>query len=328
MLNVFLTVDVEVWCDGWVDLDKKFPSAFQHYIYGKTSSGEYGLPFQIRILNEFDLKAVFFVEPLFATRFGISPLEEIVGMLKRGGQEVQMHMHPEWVDESLEPILKNVTTKRQHMKHYSFNEQNLLIKNGLDLMRSAGESEITAFRAGGFAANNDTLNALSANGIKFDSSYNFTECGRNCEIDSDADLFDATLIEGIHEYPMSCYVDYPKHFRHLQIGACSFGEIKNVLNMAEKKGYNSVVILLHSFEFLTRNMLSSDKILLSRFENLCKYLAENSEKFNVTGFRDLTPVLPCWQPPPLSSSLLSTFRRYYEQYTVNKYNASLDKSIG
>ena len=37
MLDVFLTVDVEVWCDGWDNIDAKFPDAFKRYIYGPTS---------------------------------------------------------------------------------------------------------------------------------------------------------------------------------------------------------------------------------------------------------------------------------------------------
>lgn len=28
MLNVFITVDTEIWCDGWEDLDRKFPKYF------------------------------------------------------------------------------------------------------------------------------------------------------------------------------------------------------------------------------------------------------------------------------------------------------------
>ena len=47
MLDVFITVDVEVWCDGWNDLDTKFPNAFKRYIYGPTSGGNYGLPYQL-----------------------------------------------------------------------------------------------------------------------------------------------------------------------------------------------------------------------------------------------------------------------------------------
>lgn len=49
MLNVFFTIDVEVLCDGWQDIDREFPDAFGCYIHGPGA--EYGLPFQLRVLS-------------------------------------------------------------------------------------------------------------------------------------------------------------------------------------------------------------------------------------------------------------------------------------
>ena len=106
MMDVFLTVDVEVWCDGWDNIDTKFPDAFQRYIYGATSRGDYGLPYQLNQLGEHGLIGVFFVEPLFSTRFGSAPLAEIVGLVREAGHEIQLHLHTEWVDESKEPLLE------------------------------------------------------------------------------------------------------------------------------------------------------------------------------------------------------------------------------
>nr|MBA2260361.1 polysaccharide deacetylase [Acidobacteriota bacterium] len=79
MLKVFFTVDTEIWCNGWNDLDRKFPDAFRRYVYGPTRQGNYGLPLQLRMLNDHGLTGVFFIEPLFATRFGDEPLREVVG---------------------------------------------------------------------------------------------------------------------------------------------------------------------------------------------------------------------------------------------------------
>ena len=112
MLDVFFSVDVEIWCDGWDNLDEKFPDAFRRYVYGQTARGNFGLPYTVQVLREHGLKGVFFVEPLFSTRFGSQPLEEIVGLIREGGQEIQLHLHPEWVDESVEPLLENINGKR------------------------------------------------------------------------------------------------------------------------------------------------------------------------------------------------------------------------
>ena len=45
MLDVLVSVDVEIWCDGWDDLDEKFLDAFRRYVYGQTSHGNFGLPY-------------------------------------------------------------------------------------------------------------------------------------------------------------------------------------------------------------------------------------------------------------------------------------------
>ena len=63
MLKVFFTVDTEIWCGGWDDLDRKFPDAFQRYVYGPTDQGNYALPMTMEILSDHGLKGVFFVEP-------------------------------------------------------------------------------------------------------------------------------------------------------------------------------------------------------------------------------------------------------------------------
>ena len=52
MVNVFLTIDVEIWCNGWDNLDKNFSEAFQQYIYGTTPKGDYGLPIQLKMLQD------------------------------------------------------------------------------------------------------------------------------------------------------------------------------------------------------------------------------------------------------------------------------------
>ena len=61
MLDVLITVDVEIWCDGWQDIDARFPDAFRRYIHGPTAGGDYGLPYQLKVLSDHGLKGVFFV---------------------------------------------------------------------------------------------------------------------------------------------------------------------------------------------------------------------------------------------------------------------------
>ena len=69
-MNVYITFDVEVWCNSWRDLDARFPASFERYYFGRSDAGDYALPKTLEILNRHGLLGVFFVEPLFSARFG------------------------------------------------------------------------------------------------------------------------------------------------------------------------------------------------------------------------------------------------------------------
>ena len=60
-MKVYLTIDTEVWCNGWEAIDDQFPLAFQRYVYGRSAHGDFALPKTLEILNRFGLTAVFFV---------------------------------------------------------------------------------------------------------------------------------------------------------------------------------------------------------------------------------------------------------------------------
>jgi hypothetical protein len=54
-------------------------------MYGRSPAGDYALPKTLEILDRNGLKGVFFVEPLFAARFGVEHLATIVDLIRAGG---------------------------------------------------------------------------------------------------------------------------------------------------------------------------------------------------------------------------------------------------
>jgi peptidoglycan/xylan/chitin deacetylase (PgdA/CDA1 family) len=318
-LKVFFTVDVEIWCDGWHDLDTKFKSAFDAYVYGKTRKGAYGLPYQLRVLKEHGLSAVFFVEPLFAARFGLEPLVEIVGMIQDAGQEVQLHLHTEWVDEARAPLLPNVRTKRQFLREFSLDEQTTLIAVGRDLLRKAGAPSASAFRAGGFGFNTDTLRALACNGIPFDSSYNASLRGPESGVLPGDALVDVFHREGVYEYPMTVFHDGTGALRHVQLTSCSYAEIEGVLWHALTSGTEAFVILSHNFELLNPTKTRADDVVVRRFHRLCSFLDRHRDRFPTCGFSGLRPSVPARRSQPLRSSRWKTAVRMAEQLYRRRY---------
>lgn len=319
MLDVFFTVDVEIWCDGWLGIDDKFPSAFRKYIYGTTEKGNYGLPYQLEVLKHHGLTGVFFVEPLFSTRFGRQPLAEIVGLLRENAQEVQLHLHTEWVDEARQPLLENAYAKRQHLRYFSAEEQSTLVAAGASLLKGAGADHVNAFRAGSFAMNADTLHALAANKIAFDSSYNASLFGADSGVMPGVTVVEPIECQGVYEYPMTVFKDGSGHLRHVQLTACTSREIEGLLWQALEKGRSSFVTLSHSFELLNQLKDRPDDIVVKRFQKLCAFLDKHRDVFRVRGFQGLDPKTQSEQPAPLDSPIWKTGLRTIEQLYRRKF---------
>jgi peptidoglycan/xylan/chitin deacetylase (PgdA/CDA1 family) len=317
VLDVFLTFDTEIWCDDWNNLNAKFPDAFQRYIYSATPKGNYGLPHILRQLEDNGLKGVFFVEPFFATRFGLDLLSEIITLIQERKQEVQLHPHTEWVDESRDPLIDNIQSKKQLLRHFSLSEQITLIQAGANLIEKAGGGRINAFRAGNFGFNRDTLRALAANDIPFDSSYNATMYGLDSGVHLPDDSFlESVECEGVYEFPVTIFHDGLR-LRHTQVTACSYQELEGLLWQALHSGRKSFVIFSHNFEFLNKAMNRPDYVAVSRFTKLCAFLDRHQDCFRVCGFQGLSPSVVTSQPIPLISSTWKTSHRMFEQ-TIRK----------
>ncbi len=316
MLNVFITIDTEIWCNGWDNLDECFPGYFQQYVYGKTSQGDYALPGTLNILADHGLPAVFFVEPLFSARFGIDPLAELVGLIKEQNQEIQLHLHPEWVDETGETLLTNIQQKIPLLSLCDLSQQSQLIAWGKSQLHQVGVENITAFRAGSYAANLNTLQALKDNQILFDSSYNPASDVGVADIAPGQILTQPYKINDVYEYPVSVFAQPVKNSqRNLQVTACSFNEMSHYLNTAHDAGWDAVVIVSHNFELLSPNKIQADHIVINRFKKLCQFLSQNPERFKVTGFNDLTPTHITDQPELLNGKPVDFSLRTMEQIT-------------
>lgn len=282
-MNIFLTFDIEVWCNGWDALDERFPAAFDRYVYGRSRAGEYALPKTLEIMQRHGVKGVFFVEPLFAARFGVDHLAKVVSLIQDGGQEVQLHLHPEWTDEIRPVVFPDKPYKRQHLTYYSFEEQTELLKRGLQLLRDAGAKEITAFRAGSFAANGDTLAAVKACGLRTDASLNMCYPISGADVRPEGDFYFPRLRDGLQLLPMSVFRDGLGRLRHAQVGACSTREFIEAIEASQERKHPCFTILSHNFEMLRAGTAERDRIVAGRFEALCRFLGQNAKHLPTQG---------------------------------------------
>ena len=311
-MNVYLTFDIEVWCNGWNDLDRAFPASFERYVYGHSAHGDYALPKTLELLNQHGLRGVFFVEPLFAARFGQQHLDTIVSLIRAAGQDVQLHLHPEWTDEALQPLIPDCATKRQHLSYYTLEEQTTLIACGKQMLEAAGSGPITAFRSGSFAANQDTFTALRRNQLLLDSSLNRCHAVSAPDVLKGRDQESVFAVDGVTTFPVTVFRDGFGKDRPAQVGACSFAEMRDALLNAEDLGAQHFVVVSHNFEMLKPGSSEPDWVVVKRFAQLCAFLGEHRDTFIVGSFDPMQSVLASTAQQPCTG-WASTARRHLEQ---------------
>ena len=318
MVNVFLTIDTELY-PRTLDWEKNLlGEEMERFIYGVTSGGEFGIRYQSEMLARYGLKAVFFVESLFASAVGVTPLRKIVSCVEGGGHDVELHLHTEWLswiaDQRLPKKVGN------NIRDFTIEQQTALIKKAIFNLESSSGKRPCAFRAGNYGANRDTLKALSQNGIRFDTSYNPSYLNSSCGLTMDTLKMEPYCVEGVWEMPIMVFEDWPRHLRHLQLCACSWFEIRDSLMWAWENNVESIVLVSHSFEMLKRPIRCDvpcevNHVVVRRFEQLCSFLALHRDKFSTRGFSDLPDAwIPRKVAPQLhNSSLWKTAHRYLEQ---------------
>lgn len=309
-VNVYLSFDIEMWLDGWIDLDRKFAAGFQRYYYGRSAAGDYALPKTLEILNRHGLTGVFFVEPLFSARFGARHLDEVTGLIAAAGQDIQLHLHPEWTDEIRPALLPDVSCKRQHLSHYSLQEQTTLIGVGRNLLQVSTGRPVTAFRAGSFAANRDTYRALCANGITVDSSLHAAYDFSAGSIQDIGRCDSLRVIDGVATYRVTVIQDGFGRQRPAHVAACSDGELRAALFDAAAHGVRHFVIVSHNFELLKPGSSQPEPVLVRRFDRICRFLAEHRDLFRVGPYPLSAPgtAAPPPEPQPVAGALATAWR--------------------
>lgn len=313
-MKVLLTFDVEVWCGGWDHLDRDFPAAFARYVYGERREDGYALPKTLEILNRHELKGVFFVEPLFAARFGESYLSELISLIRDAGQDVQLHLHPEWIDEMRVPPVALTGSKRPYLWQFSAEDQQRIVSFAVDLLQSCGADRPSAFRAGSFGAGANTFRALAEDGIRFDSSVNATYADSVPDARESLDLYRPSVVDGVASVPVGVFRDGFGRQRHAQVGACSFRELSRAIESAHANGWKQYVLFSHNFEMLRPGSAAPDRTVVARFERLCRYLRENARSLPTATFDELDGPDPGLPDAPIPAvAMVDTTIRYAEQ---------------
>ena len=305
---VFITVDTEF---AW--RHHKAGLALDQIYERSLEPAGVGLSYQLDVIARHQLKACFFVDPMPALTYGLDPVRRMVDPILAAGQEVQLHLHPHWTGAHLDD---RSAAARAQLHEYSLAEQVDLIAGAAELLMAAGAPRPIAFRAGNYAANDDTLRALATLGFAYDSSHNGAEADDQSRIDLPPRCV-SPLSRDVIEVPVTVIEDRPDHLRTFQPCALSTQESIAALDHAAETDHAAVTIVSHSFELATRVATRANRIHVRRFGALCAALDERRDELPTVHFRDRPSLRLDQSDDPLGPDTLRTRRRQAEQFWSN-----------
>lgn len=308
--RVFLTVDTELmWRHHTAGHDA------ETIVRRSLEPAGVGIGWQLAQLAEHGLKACFFVDPMPALVYGLDPIRRVVESILEAGQEVQLHLHPNWTGAHAGD--RGATYGLFELIDYSLAEQVELIAGAADMLTAAGAPDPIAFRSGSYSASDDTLAALAQLEFTYDSSHNGSEHPWPSAISLAPRQIAPIAHRGVIEVPVTLIEDQRGHLRHFQICALSAAEMKAALDHAVRAEHAAVTVVSHGFELANRAGTRANAVHVRRFEALCRMLAERREALETAHFGD-RPALALGQDDvPLGPSVLRTRLRQAEQLWSN-----------
>ncbi|URW76009.1 polysaccharide deacetylase [Sphingomonas donggukensis] len=307
--RVFLTVDTELL---WRHHAAGLPSA--EIVARSLEPAGVGIAYQLATLAEHRLKATFFVDPMPALVHGIEHVRAVVAAILAAGQEVQLHLHPNWIDAK---AVDRTAHGRFELIDFSAAEQRGLIAQARDLLIEAGAPAPVAFRSGSYSANDATLDALAALGFAYDSSHNGSEHPWPSAIALPVRQIAPVAHRGVTEVPVTVIEDRAGRLRHFQLCALSVGEMRAALDHAAIRDHAAVTIVSHGFELANRAGTQRNTVHVRRFEALCAMLAARRDTLVTTHFAERAALPLDRADTPLGPSLWRTRRRQVEQLWSN-----------
>ena len=99
MTAVYITIDTEYSAGLAVELGRHARAeVYARSIAGRTAAGDVGIDYQMDVMDAHGIAGVFFVDPMPALVWGVEDVAAVVEPILARGHEVQLHLHPEWLE--------------------------------------------------------------------------------------------------------------------------------------------------------------------------------------------------------------------------------------
>jgi hypothetical protein len=315
--RVFITIDTEYSSGLYAGPGRASREEnFAHSIACHTDEGPVGITHKLKLLNEYGQKAVFFVDPMPALVWGVAAIEDVVGPIIEAGQDVQLHCHTEWLAHAgpANPLPSGATAK--NLYDFPFEEQCAILDYARNMLIAAGAPAPVAFRAGNYGANDDTLRALAALGLHYDSSHCPALPTGTSRVSLGPEDRDPLGHMGVLEVPVGAISTFGGGLRHAQITALTLAEMLGAIRCARDAGQDSFTLVSHSFELINRRKQAVNHVVRRRFAGLVDALAhmrrvttgtyaESPPRLRLTGANVVLPPNPLRTGIRLAEQLVS-----------------------
>lgn len=291
-LEIYFTVDTEASIAGAFTQPDKFAPMLAEPVDGVIDGKSHALGFLLETLQKYGLTATFFTESLQNRYFGIEPMQRRVDQILSAGQDVQLHVHPCWLNFENGKLIGK--TQNDKCTGHAPEKLTEIFATAYQHFCDWGFGKPVAVRTGNFSTGLDTFPACKAAGLAFSSNI-----AAGLHYPSAPQLqhfYGFQNIAGVTELPLTSFNSFSVKGRRSQrimaITACSFSEMRSALLQAYEYGLDAVCILTHPFEFTRFDNvrylnLRPNPLVQGRFDRLCAFIANHGDKFKTSTFGGL-----------------------------------------
>ena len=274
MTSVYITIDTE-YSAGFAKAEGTNLRAenFARSIACQTPDGNVGVEYQMDVFDKHGLKGVFFVDPMPALIWGVEAITDIVAPIVTRGHDVQLHVHTEWLELA---GAANFLGDRigTNIADFKLDEQVQILDYAKDILIAAGAPAPIAFRSGNYGSNDDTVRAIQAVGLEYETSHCPGIDDGYCDISLTPQDIHPVEHKGAVVVPVGCVDSFGGTLRHAQVTALSAWEMLAAIRHARANGFPAYTIVSHSFELLSRDRMKINRIVKNRFDSFCAGLGK------------------------------------------------------
>ncbi len=288
--QICISIDTEFSIAGHFEHPLEYQPVAGPAVYGSVDDKEESLGFLLETFDRYNIVASFFVECANYCYFGDQPMQGVIDRLKAARQDIQLHVHPIWLNFNKDPEL-GTFPRHDDCSGQNFDELKRAFSACIAIFnRWVGHNPL-ALRTGSLRADENVYRVMFELGILMSSNIALGAFQpKEALLCHDSGRH---LIHGVMEVPVFSYQDRnfagTTHKKSLQITSCSWPEMKHLLWKARNSGVENIVILTHPFEYIKKSdfrytKLTRNRVNQQRLQNLCEFIYQHSQDFVAADF--------------------------------------------